>query len=40
MWTLRNFAIKSGIQAPIISNLNGDQARSDYRARLEFEWHL
>jgi len=40
MWTLRNFAIKTGIQVPIISNLNGNQQDSNYRAFLEFEWHL
>lgn len=40
MWTLRNFAVKAGIQIPVISNLNGNQDNRDYRARLEFEWHL
>ena len=40
MWTLRNFAIKAGVQIPIISNLNGEQQDSDYRAFLELEWHL
>lgn len=39
-WTKRNFAIKAGVQLPIYSNLNGDQDKSDYRARLVFEWHL
>jgi len=39
-WTLRNVAIKAGIQLPIASNLKGGQAESDYRAKLEFEWHL
>ncbi|HED40268.1 MAG TPA: transporter [Chromatiales bacterium] len=39
-WTLRNFAIKAGVQLPVSSALNGDQAESDYRTRLEFEWHL
>ncbi len=39
MWTLRNFAIKAGMQIPVFSNLNGVQNDSDYRARLEFEWH-
>lgn len=39
-WTLRNFAIKAGVQLPIASDLNGSQAESDYRAKLEFEWHL
>lgn len=39
-WTLRNFAIKAGVQLPIASKLNGDQAESDYRAKAEFEWHL
>ena len=40
MWTLRNFAIKTGVQFPVASDLNGNQDESDYRARLEFEWHL
>lgn len=40
MWTLRNFAVKTGVQFPLTSNLNGNQAESDYRARLELEWHL
>lgn len=39
-WTLRNFAIKAGIQLPVVSDLNGNQAESDYRAKAEFEWHL
>jgi len=39
-WTYRNFAIKSGIQFPISSNLNGSQAESDYRFKTSFEWHL
>ncbi|ACV26739.1 MULTISPECIES: transporter [Kangiella] len=40
MLTYRNFAVKAGIQLPVLSNLNGDQPRADYRARQEFEWHL
>ena len=40
MWTLRNFAVKAGIQLPAYADLNGSQAKSDYRARLELEWHL
>ena len=40
MWTLRNFALKTGVQFPLVSNLNGNQDESDYRARLELEWHL
>jgi len=39
-WTKRNFAIKSGIQIPIASNLNGVQAKSDYRFKATFEWHI
>lgn len=39
-WTRRNFAIKAGVQIPIVSNLNGNQEDSDYRAKLVFEWHL
>jgi len=39
-WTLRNFAVKAGVQIPVASDLNGDQAKTDYRARLILEWHL
>lgn len=39
-WTKRNFAIKAGVQIPIISNLNGAQVESDVRASLTLEWHL
>jgi len=39
-WTKRNFAIKAGVQIPIVSNLNGAQNKSDVRANLTFEWHL
>ncbi len=39
-WTLRNFAVKAGVQIPVASDLNGRQPRSDYRARLVLEWHL
>ena len=40
MWTLRNMAVKGGIQLPIYSNLNGAQQDSDYRFKLSIEWHL
>lgn len=40
MWTWRNYAIKPGIQIPIYGDLNGDQARTDFRAFIEFEVHL
>jgi len=39
-WTTRNFAIKSGIQIPVVSNLNGTQTKSDYRFNAAFEWHF
>ena len=39
-WTLRNFAVKAGVQIPLLSNLNESQAATDYRARLILEWHL
>ena len=39
-WTVRNFAIKAGVQIPVISQLNGNQDPSDYRAKLVLEWHL
>jgi len=40
MWTLKNFAVRGGIQLPIVSNLSGSQEKSDYRAKLSFEWHM
>ncbi len=39
-WTLRNFAVKAGVQIPLLSRLNEDQQKTDYRARLILEWHL
>lgn len=39
-WTLRNFAVKAGVQIPLLSQLNEDQQKTDYRARLILEWHL
>ena len=39
-WTKRNFAIKAGVQIPIVSNLNGAQNKSDVRVSLTLEWHL
>ncbi|HFE38148.1 MAG TPA: transporter [Gammaproteobacteria bacterium] len=39
-WTLRNFAIKAGVQIPVYHNLNGSQQKSDFRAKMSFEWHL
>ena len=39
-WTKRNFAIKAGIQIPVISQLNGSQENTDYRIKTTFEWHL
>lgn len=39
-WTYRNFAVKAGFQLPVVSNRFGDQEDSDYRAKLELEWHL
>jgi hypothetical protein len=39
-WTRRNFAVKAGVQIPIISDLNGNQEKTDYRSRLVLEWHL
>jgi len=39
MWTYRNYAIKTGVQVPVASDLNGNQTETDYRATLEFELH-
>ncbi|SDD66004.1 transporter [Kordiimonas lacus] len=40
MWTLRNLAVKAGVQIPIISKLNGDQAKARYRGLVGLEWHF
>jgi len=40
MWTVRNFAVRAGVQLPVFSNLKGVQTKTDYRARLQLEWHL
>jgi outer membrane putative beta-barrel porin/alpha-amylase len=40
MWTLRNMAIKGGVQLPVYADLNGVQSESDYRFKLSIEWHL
>ncbi len=39
-WTKRNFAIKAGVQIPVLNQLNGHQPDTDYRARFILEWHL
>lgn len=39
-WTKRNFAIKAGVQLPVMSDLNGAQVKSTYRTKVTFEWHL
>ena len=39
-WTRRNFALKAGIQLPVVSDLNGSQDKSDYRIKASFELHL
>ena len=39
-WTYRQLAIRGGVQFPIAEGLNGSQATSDYRARLEFVYHF
>lgn len=40
MWTYRNYAIKTGVQFPIVQDLNGTQDEVDYRFTLEFEGHF
>lgn len=39
-WTQRNFAVKVGVQIPVASDLNGNQEKTDYRAKVVLEWHL
>ena len=40
MWTVKNFAVRGGVQLPISSDLNDTQDKTDYRMKLSFEWHL
>lgn len=39
-WTLRNFAVKAGVQLPVVDALDGAQPPSRYRAKLVLEWHF
>jgi outer membrane putative beta-barrel porin/alpha-amylase len=39
-WTYRQVAVRGGVQIPVAESLNGDQATSDYRARLELVYHF
>ncbi len=39
-WTYRQVAIRGGVQIPIAEGLNGNQATSDYRARVELVYHF
>jgi Putative MetA-pathway of phenol degradation len=39
-WTKRNFAVKAGVQIPVSNDLNGNQEKTDYRAKVVLEWHL
>ena len=39
-WTYGQIAIRGGVQIPIARALNGNQATSDYRARVEFVYHF
>ncbi len=38
MWTLRNMAIKGGVQLPLYQSSSNNQ--DNYRAKLTIEWHL
>ncbi len=38
-WTLRNFAVKAGVQLPLIQDMNNPALEIDYRTRLTLEWH-
>ncbi len=41
LWgTYGQIAIRGGVQIPIAEGLNGNQATSDYRARVEFIYHF
>jgi len=38
--TVRNFAAWAGGKLPVFSHLNGIQTKTNYRARLQLDWHL
>lgn len=40
MYTIRNYAIKFGVQIPVYSHLNGGQSKNGYRVGMELEWHF
>ncbi len=40
LWTLRNHAIKGGLQLPAAQNRRGDEADTDYRFKNEWEAHF
>lgn len=39
-WTYRQVAVKGGFQLPLAEQLNGAQAASDYRGKLEISYHF
>lgn len=39
-WTYRQVALRGGVQIPVAEDLNGAQAASDYRARIELVYHF
>ncbi len=39
-WTWRNVAIRTGLQIPVAGNLNGTNAESDYRFKLELKYQF
>ncbi|MEE8213179.1 MAG: hypothetical protein V3R79_01170, partial [Alphaproteobacteria bacterium] len=39
-WTYRQYAVRAGVQIPVARSLNGNQATTDYRARLEVLYHF
>lgn len=40
IWAYRNIALKSGVQFPVYSNLNGAQSESDYRIRFALDMNF
>ncbi len=39
-WTYRQYAVRAGVQIPVARSLDGSQATTDYRARLELIYHF
>ena len=39
-WTVRNLAVRAGVQIPVARNLEGSGAAADYRVKLQFKYQF